>query len=205
VRPRSSDDEISQVGISQPLDFHNNLAGAYAEQLVGRLALSAREASAVVFAARNHDVGKGREVWQRSIWNADLGHPLAKSGHRRSPRDLGSYRHEFGSLLDAVARPEWSAIDEETQDLSLHLIAAHHGRSRPHFPAHEAFDPERSEDEACVVARETPRRFARLQRRYGRWGLAYLESLIRAADTLASSADTKSILTTSALTAGQRA
>ena len=32
----------------------------------------------------------------------------------------------------------------------------------------------------------TPRRFARLQRKYGRWGLAYLESLVRAADYAAS-------------------
>ncbi len=36
------------------------------------------------------------------------------------------------------------------------------------------------------VAQEVPRRFARLQRRFGRWGLAYLESLLRAADALAS-------------------
>ena len=33
---------------------------------------------------------------------------------------------------------------------------------------------------------EIPRRFARLQRTYGRWGLAYLESLLRAADYAAS-------------------
>ena len=31
-----------------------------------------------------------------------------------------------------------------------------------------------------------PGRFARLQQTYGRWGLAYLESLVRAADVLAS-------------------
>jgi CRISPR-associated endonuclease/helicase Cas3 len=36
------------------------------------------------------------------------------------------------------------------------------------------------------IAREAPGRFARLQRKYGRWGLAYLESLVRAADALAS-------------------
>jgi CRISPR-associated endonuclease/helicase Cas3 len=68
----------------------------------------------------------------------------------------------------------------------LHLIAAHHGRARPHFPAEEVFDPERSQEVVAAMVRETPRRFARLQRRYGRWGLAWLESLLRAADIMAS-------------------
>ena len=36
------------------------------------------------------------------------------------------------------------------------------------------------------IAAEVPQRFARLQRKYGRWGLAYLESLLRAADWAAS-------------------
>jgi CRISPR-associated endonuclease/helicase Cas3 len=40
--------------------------------------------------------------------------------------------------------------------------------------------------DAEELAIETPRRFARLQRKYGRWGLAYLESLLRAADWAAS-------------------
>ena len=197
VRARSIDDELSQGGSEeQALEFHNQRAGEYAERLSGRLNLPTREASAVVFAADNHDLGKARHVWQRSIWNDDLSHPLAKSGHRRQPRDLGSYRHEFGSLLDATARPQWLALDGETQDLALHLIAAHHGRARPYFPASEAFDQERPEDQATAVARETPRRFSRLQRRYGRWGLAYLESLVRAADALASTPGPTSALTT---------
>ena len=68
----------------------------------------------------------------------------------------------------------------------LHLIAAHHGRARPHFPADEAFDPDQPSALTDSVAREVPRRFARLQRKYGRWGLAYLESLLRAADWAAS-------------------
>jgi CRISPR-associated endonuclease/helicase Cas3 len=74
------------------------------------------------------------------------------------------------------------------KDLVLHLIAAHHGRARPHFPTVEAFDPDRSLSNTDALAIETPRRFARLQRRYGRWGLAYLESLLRAADWAASAA-----------------
>jgi CRISPR-associated endonuclease/helicase Cas3 len=36
------------------------------------------------------------------------------------------------------------------------------------------------------MAASVPRHFARLQRQFGRWGLAYLESLLRAADYAAS-------------------
>ena len=74
------------------------------------------------------------------------------------------------------------------QDLVLHLIAAHHGRARPHFPAGELFDTEHPENKAALIAREVPRRFGRLQHKYGRWGLAYLESVVRAADAIASQA-----------------
>ena len=102
------------------------------------------------------------------------------------PMDLGKFRHEFGSLLDVVNLSEFRELKTEVQDLVLHLIATHHGRARPHFPSEEAYDYNYSEDAAAEITREVPRRFARLQRKYGRWGLAYLESLVRAADALAS-------------------
>jgi CRISPR-associated endonuclease/helicase Cas3 len=81
-------------------------------------------------------------------------------------------------VLDAQEDAEFQTLNQEMQDLVLHLIAAHHGRARP-LPDVEA------------LARNTPRRFARLQRKYGRWGLAYLESLLRAADWAASAAATE--------------
>jgi CRISPR-associated endonuclease/helicase Cas3 len=102
------------------------------------------------------------------------------------PLDLNNYRHELGSLIDVRKEAEFEGLDDATRDLVLHLIAAHHGRARPHFPADEVFDPEQPANLVATIAREVPRRFARLQRRYGRWGLAYLESLLRAADIMAS-------------------
>ncbi|MFN9138225.1 MAG: type I-U CRISPR-associated helicase/endonuclease Cas3, partial [Planctomyces sp.] len=68
----------------------------------------------------------------------------------------------------------------------LHLMAAHHGRARPHFPVEEVFDPNSSVAGDTAVAASVPQRFGRLQRQFGRWGLAYLESLLRAADWSAS-------------------
>jgi CRISPR-associated endonuclease/helicase Cas3 len=68
----------------------------------------------------------------------------------------------------------------------LHIIGCHHGRSRPHFVAAESYDPETEEAVTRETVTSAPARLARLQRRFGRWGLAYLESLIRAADVSAS-------------------
>ena len=76
----------------------------------------------------------------------------------------------------------FTQLDDEMKDLVLHLIAAHHGYARPYFPHDTTADPNYSQNECDRVALESIRRYARLQRRYGRWGLAYLESLLRAAD-----------------------
>lgn len=165
---------------------HTKKAERIAEDLVARLGLAEPERSAIVCAAKWHDLGKRRDLWQRSIGNhAYPNVVLAKSVPKARSIRYGDYRHELGSLADLSRLPEFLSFPPELQDLVLHLVAAHHGRARPHFPADEIFDPEFP---AYVpeLAAEVPRRFARLQRRYGRWGLAYLESLVRAADALAS-------------------
>lgn len=190
VRPRAADDDGSQTAPApQPLDEHLESAARFAATLVAALELHEPEASAVIAGARWHDCGKRRGVWQRSIGNWSYpSRVLAKSADRTRPLELTGYRHEFGSLLDASSDSEFSRLSEEAQDVALHLIAAHHGRARPQFPVHEVFDPEKPQEAAIPLALEVPRRYARLQRRYGRWGLAYIESLLRAADALASQA-----------------
>jgi CRISPR-associated endonuclease/helicase Cas3 len=66
----------------------------------------------------------------------------------------------------------------------MHLIATHHGRGRPHF-AKGGFDP-LDESRSDEIHTDGIRRFARLQRTYGWWYLAWLENLLRCADALAS-------------------
>lgn len=187
VRPRSADDDGSRTArVKQELEPHLQSAEGFANAIAAKLGLNGPEATAVTRAAGWHDRGKNREVWQRSIGNREYPQlVLAKSGGKMRPTDLNDYRHEFGSLIDVSSVPEFLELEPEVQDLVLHLIAAHHGRARPHFPADEAFD-ECAEEVFAAIAGEVPRRFARLQRKYGRWGLAYLESLVRAADALAS-------------------
>jgi CRISPR-associated endonuclease/helicase Cas3 len=78
-------------------------------------------------------------------------------------------------------------------DLIIHLVASHHGYARPLLPpiADPApLDIEVSPDgivfgklsSADVIDWDSPARFARLCERYGRWGLAMLESIVRLAD-----------------------
>ncbi len=155
--------------------------------LAAKLGLPRNEAAALQLAARWHDSGKRRHLWQRSIGNYRFPPvALAKGGLRRGVPQISRYRHELGSLLDLDASGELHDVDPDVRDLTLHLIAAHHGRARPHFPIDETFDPEREDVQAAGAAVDALRAYSRLQRRFGRWGLAYLESLLRAADWMAS-------------------
>lgn len=150
-------------------------------------------------AAEWHDVGKNRRLWQIGIGNTgyDPENPdtvLAKAGGTMRPRHLSEhYRHEFGSLHAAMTPHANAQSTEIMNDLStierdivLHLVAAHHGRARPHFPAEEVFDYDSGPDLSAALAAEVPNRFASLQHCFGRWGLAWLESILRAADYAAS-------------------
>ncbi len=190
VRPRSADDDGSRTArVPQDLQEHLHAVRAMVDKLIAKLGLQEPEAAAVQLAAQWHDLGKNRAIWQRSIGNHEYPQRvLAKSGGKMRPIEITEYRHEFGSLLEIKRMAEFQALGEETKDLVLHLVAAHHGRARPHFLSDEAFDPDHPEKDSVDLACEVPRRFARLQRKYGRWGLAYLESLVRAADALASQA-----------------
>ncbi len=185
-QPHGADDEGSR-GAARPvlLEVHSADVERVARGIVERLPLTDGVKRAVVLAAKHHDHGKERRVWQRSIGNSDQTRLFAKSGAPMRPLDLTLYRHELGSVLDAE-RDLLGELDPDDRELALHLIAAHHGRARPHFPEEELFDPEARGVDIREEGLRVMLRFARLQRRFGRWGLAYLESLVRAADYAAS-------------------
>jgi CRISPR-associated endonuclease/helicase Cas3 len=161
---------------------HWRHVASLAADLVLRLGLGDRLAHVFGWAAEWHDSGKDRPCWQRAAGNWNGRPALAKSS-RFSGRMLGGYRHELGSVLDAQKQLRDDFSSEE-RDLALHLIATHHGWARPHFPAH-SYDKAayRSSERAAL---ECTRRFGRLHRRHGAWGLAYLEAIFRCADAMAS-------------------
>jgi CRISPR-associated endonuclease/helicase Cas3 len=184
--PRSADNEGSTSSNRAVLwkvhvdDVVNNLTN-----LVARLSLPEELKEALLVAAKFHDHGKRRPLFQRILGNFDTHVLWAKSG-KRSGRVPETFRHEFASLFDVETETDFQKLSDEMKDLVLHLIAVHHGRGRPHFSPEEAFDPEPKGNDIAAVAAKIPRRFGRLQRKFGRWGLAYLESLLRAADYAAS-------------------
>jgi CRISPR-associated endonuclease/helicase Cas3 len=193
VAPQSADDDGSKVAVTRNpvrLRRHNADVAETAKLMVKALRLNQDLCEAITFAAAHHDDGKARRLWQLSIGNRGQ-EVFAKSGNRRPPEVRIDFRHEFGSMLDVLDDPSFSKQCADSQDLILQIIAAHHGRARPHFEPDEIFDPERAERMSREVANEVPRRFARLQRKYGRWGLAYLESLLRASDAYASAHPTE--------------
>ena len=164
---------------------------------------------ALARAARHHDLGKLDPRFQAMLsgqrnfaLTADA-EPLAKSGPRNrtlarhfwSQADIpDGFRHELVSTLAADLIPE--IRDHPERDLILHLIASHHGRCRAMAPI--VPDPEPEPFEFTVgegtltypgtdaplghIACGVTSRFWSLTRRFGWWGLPYLESLLRLAD-----------------------
>jgi CRISPR-associated endonuclease/helicase Cas3 len=96
-----------------------------------------------------------------------------------------------------------NAIEPTLVDLFLHLIASHHGHARPLAPVCNDPEPpsihgrlgkasislcgdDRSRWIPHRVDSGLADRFWRLTRRYGWWGLAYLEAIVRLGDWYAS-------------------
>lgn len=184
VSPRGSAVENPETASAQQrLAAHTEAVTLHMTSLAEHLGLPASIGDALVAAARLHDRGKDRPVWQRYARNVDGAEPVAKARRYLHPRALGGYRHEFGSLLDAMADDEVRACAEA--DLVLHLIAAHHDWGRPHFER-RSYDNSRTTADNDAAACGVMRRFGLLQQRFGRWGLAWLESLLRCADIAAS-------------------
>ncbi len=158
---------------------HTAAVTANARAIAAKLGLPADVQTAIAAAAEHHDDGKARAQWQRAIGNRAYPKTvLAKSsGNARSVAEV--YRHEFGSLAEIPDTVPTSA-------LAAHIVAAHHGRARPHFSNDEVYDPFCDPAASAARASQVPLRFAKLQRQFGRWGLAYLESILRAADYAAS-------------------
>lgn len=188
----NKEDARSVSAMPQTLAEHQDWAESHARNIAARLGLSGDAADTLALAARLHDEGKKASRWQRAFKaprdakNFALSGPLAKT---RGPIDqaiLDGYRHEFGSLPYVEESDAVNALPKDWRDLVLHLVAAHHGQARPVIETRGCETGPPSVLEA--QARDAALRFARLQKRWGPWGLAWWEALLRAADQQASRA-----------------
>jgi CRISPR-associated endonuclease/helicase Cas3 len=195
----------TEVRLYPHLKGCREVAGRFARELPETLRETVARAAAL------HDIGKADprfQAWLRGGNPINANELIAKS--RRAgqnsaaierARRLAGYpkgsRHELMSVALLDGHPE--AFSELDFDLLLHLIGSHHGRCRPFAPAIKE-DPsqvtvsydswaassdhglDRSGSGVCD-------RFWRLTRRYGWFGLAYLEALVRLADWRESEAE----------------
>ena len=176
----TGDSSRSITSVPQSLPGHVRQVVEQVSELTRRLGLPDHEAQALTTAARLHDDGKAAERWQNAMNAPRDDRPYAKTRGGGNWRLLEGYRHEFGSLLKA----ERANLPGGTRDLILHLIAAHHGNARPIVSSSGCDDgpPSLLDSKAGDAAL----RFAGLQKRYGPWGLAWREAILRAADQSAS-------------------
>jgi CRISPR-associated endonuclease/helicase Cas3 len=189
-RDAAQKEDARSISKPQELAAHQEWARREMLRIAEGVGLSSVAANALAVGAGLHDEGKKAQRWQRAFKA-----PLAKDEHgaykvfakTRGPIDqaiLSGYRHEFGSLPYVEASAEFKALLVDWRELVLHLVAAHHGRARPVIETRGCEDgpPSLLEDRARAIAL----RFARLQKRWGPWGLAWWEALMRAADQQAS-------------------
>ncbi|MBO2465225.1 type I-G CRISPR-associated helicase/endonuclease Cas3g [Actinomadura violacea] len=201
----SSTGATKQIGLVE----HQAAVAARAKELAHNLGLPEPLSTAVITAARHHDEGKRDKRFQAMLHQRPLraytesSSLLAKSGMDPADRDafrrartLAEYppglRHEALSarIIQATAPAD---------DLLIHLVAAHHGRSRPLLPPVNDPAPDTirvdlngSQFEMTAdhgIDWDSPRRFHDLNQAHGRWGLALLEAIVRLADIWCSERD----------------
>ena len=206
AREPSSDelDELSQADTAVELDRHNDAVAARSRTIAERLGISSEMAAVVERAGRSHDVGKADRRFQRWLDpDGDHAVPVAKSQMPRSrwtaartaagwPRG-GRHEELSARLVRRWVEPHPERFDPLLADLLVHLVVSHHGTGRPLVtPVDDhtadavsveiAGAPVDAPANLSMIDWSQPARFKRLNDRFGPWGLALLESIVRRAD-----------------------
>lgn len=199
-------DELSCEASSVLLEEHLRSVGEAAGDIAEHIGLPGQLVDVVRRAGAFHDQGKIDNRFQRWLDpGGTASGAVAKSAMRRNRWELARAasgwprggRHETLSLRLVAAAMEAGLDEGPDPDLLLHLVASHHGNGRPSLPivddrlpiattaCVEGIDVAVSGD-LSVGEWDQPARFRRLCERYGYWGLALLEAVVRQADHAAS-------------------
>jgi len=178
--------QTTRSTIEQSIEEHHTITKQTSEKILKPIPLSDSVKNAIVIASSLHDEGKKRDFWQECMKVNKDKRPLAKTDHRSTPLNMNGFRHELASVIDCRKYKE--VMEHREKDLILHLIAAHHGWARPSFLVkaldHESGNKVLEKDRDFSI--EIMNRYYKMQKRFGIWGLAYLEGLVRGADWQAS-------------------
>jgi len=207
--PEDLGNQTTNADEKAELDFHNKAVAKVVEGFLQKNHIPGKFHHAIISAALHHDLGKLDPRFQAQLHGvtmlAALGKsPLAKSQgqHNRSVREFyrkqadlpKSFRHELLSTL--IVEQSKFGQDHTERDLLLHLVASHHGHCRAMAPIvpdpkAEPFFATVNGEEICYPGHDSPlahidsgvtARYTKLTRRFGWWGLAYLETILRLAD-----------------------
>lgn len=178
------------------LTDHSAAVAERARVFTQSLGLVNEVANAIVKAAELHDVGKAHPRFQAyltSRWPQPQ--PVAKSKYliprqRRAELGLVGWRHE--QLSAAFAWSELGSNDAELRELTAWLIGTSHGHGRGTFDNNAEsllLETEHGLGSHIDSAASTlfdngvwESLFEKHVRRYGPWGLAFMEAVLRAAD-----------------------
>jgi CRISPR-associated endonuclease/helicase Cas3 len=210
-------DDSSFQGHEISLDQHSNDVQRFVREFGRSLHVDPKLLDDLALAAWLHDVGKADPRFQSWLLGGDdlrasaLDRPLAKSSldpgsakrraeARKRARYPEGYRHELLSLA-MIMHDEHVLARAHDPELVKHLVASHHGWCRPFAapvgdPDDLTVELEHGETKLHATTRHDLARldsgvidrFWELTRRYGWWGLAWLEALVRLADHRASAA-----------------
>lgn len=214
----SAEDDSASFTVAVPLPDHLEGVAQFVERFASACGLEQVLIEDLRLAASLHDLGKADPRFQAWLRGGvpypvpvQYGAMLAKSGGASSPaairraRERAGYpeggRHELLSVRLVESNPEM-LTQAHDPELVLHLIASHHGRCRPFAPV--VMDPEPRSVDLEIDGRRLSastdtelerldsgqaERFWTLVRRYGWWGLAYLEAIHVLADHRRSEAE----------------
>lgn len=201
-RPKPGDLSDDDVGLQRTvevgLDEHCHGVAEYAARFARRLGLPEALQADLMIAARLHDIGKADPRFQAML-GSDGSRLLAKGSSVDRRVVLGA-RHECYSVALIDRHPSLLAGADDP-GLVRYLVGTHHGRGRGLQPVVEDrgitfeldFDGTtlrfQGTTELAAADSGWPALFIHLQRRYGSWGIAYLETILRLADHRRSEAE----------------